>query len=554
MNIATRPAVFIVYESTELELANKLASLLDSLDCDAFHCRQNGYDGTPYRQYLTEKLRASDLVILVLSREFKWCAYCQAESGAAIALGKEILPLLVPPLTKSEVADVCPILDGFQVRAVESIGRDEFIRAVDGHIRLASTAATRIAKELSAHATKQLGPIKLPVPETALPRIDILQDAVRGIKATYETRVAPKHLQQCWGSLENDQCVRSIVKNVKARLLDRGIALAVVGTSLKFSLGLITEAMSQLESEVRNSGGRTACKVGVPMHVQLVFMHWQSHILHAMKVLDVDIIQKQLISGWPDVLAEWRRLASSLCIDLKEPNVSQIDYVPPRVGLLIDDDLFYGGRCAFVRRGNTSSFDLRVGELPYQFFDANARRDTDRSTAQREISEFKGFLVAYGHKSNNTGVAAMVHSGEWIQRMIEVINVYGDAIDVATVVSGSGTRLRGVVAAIAKKCPSAKCEVLCHDAAGTGLHSDRLREDLVKDGVPINSIQFVNYAHSPTFRAVILADLLIGLQPYISDEGRQGDGRVASCFLITPCYAGFADLKDSLLRVRGCHK
>jgi hypothetical protein len=98
-----KPFIFIVYQDFEHKLAANLQRLFETWGYEAFQCRQGDRDGEAYRRELRENIRKSDLVLFLLSREFRWSSYCQAEAGTAMALEKPYIPIIIFPATPEEV-------------------------------------------------------------------------------------------------------------------------------------------------------------------------------------------------------------------------------------------------------------------------------------------------------------------------------------------------------------------------------------------------------------------------------------------------------------------
>jgi hypothetical protein len=108
--------IFIVYASSDVELAESLQRLLDGRGYDAFYCRKTDRESgsaKEYRSFLANKLASADLVILLLSEAFQWSNYCQAEAGMTIALEKNHLPILIPPKNVKDIVTLSPVLEGF---------------------------------------------------------------------------------------------------------------------------------------------------------------------------------------------------------------------------------------------------------------------------------------------------------------------------------------------------------------------------------------------------------------------------------------------------------
>jgi hypothetical protein len=89
-----KPRIFIAYQIAELTLADALHELFTSLGYEAFHCRTEGKDAEQYRKDLRQRLLLSDITVFILSREFQWSAYCQAEAGTVMAVDMPFVAVL----------------------------------------------------------------------------------------------------------------------------------------------------------------------------------------------------------------------------------------------------------------------------------------------------------------------------------------------------------------------------------------------------------------------------------------------------------------------------
>jgi hypothetical protein len=551
------PDVFIVYQNSERLLADKLKDLLEAWGYEAFHCRQGDKDSSAYRSELRRRIRACDLVLLLLSREFQWSPYCQAEAGTTMALEKLFIPILIPPATMEEVNTcIAQVLEGC-----------DFITATDPDF--VPTLKSRVEREIAQSNQKlktmvdelrKKADLDLRIPpgndnhkNESICR-DNVKTVVNDIVGKYKLYQPKKTLVRSWPSLGDSRCRESIVGNIRCSLESdaQETSISLVGVSLKFSLSLISKALQSVN--------RPKDRKKKKLKLTLVYMDYQSHILHALNVKDVELILRHFEKDWSETLAEWRKLCESASIELCDPVRRRTDYIPPRVGILIDEVILYAGRCTFQPFGDPRHpvFDLRVGENEYLFYrmDNNAPA-VEREQAQAAIDEFNGCLQAYGVCQNNVGITPIWTSDNWINRLIKYIEDY-KGVEAITFISGSARRFESLILASLRRGANVKIYVRESGNASRQIKdvTDRIRNNLERASSTLERLPFW---HPATFRAVVIGNVAIGLQIYINagdkvggrshgaEKNPDGARKIPLCFIITDCFEHFEDLKKSVL-------
>ena len=403
-NRLRKPFIFIVYQGFEAELAESLQHLLESWGYQAFQCRQGDRVGEAFRSELRENIRKSDLVIFLISREFRWSPYCQAEAGTAMALEKPCIPILIPPSEREEAGfTVAPVVEGIQpIRASDR----NFISSLQSEIikllsRSKESMTKLIANLLYLQETQLSGFAIHDVKKEASNRDDV-RAKIQTIHEDYLLSQPKQAISRVWSTLGDPDCRASIVGNVKKFLLgeEKTVVLTFIGVSLKYSLHLITDALQEVEE--------SRADVSIPkktLQIRLVHMHEQSHILHALKDhRDIESIRESFGKQWPVTKAKWKAWCGAE-IEFMEPALYRIDYIPPRVGIMLEvgkESFLYAGRCAFKQTDpHLPIFNLDVGENEYLFYSKNASTVPNDANC-KAIDEFKASFNAYREVRNNT--------------------------------------------------------------------------------------------------------------------------------------------------------
>lgn len=552
-----KPLVFIVYQGAEVKLAESIKNLIEAWGYRGFYCRQDNRDAKSYRAELRGKLCRADLVLLLLSREFQWSPYCQAEAGTTMALEKPFIPILVPPATQAEVVNIATVLEGSQFLSAQD---NHFVPTLkEAMVRELSTSRFKLKKllvRLESMATVDLAPPQISnhtIENDCRVRV---AHALEHIATQYRLSRPPRILSSVWPNLDDEGCKASIVGNIIHSLRNRHgtTSLAFVGVSLKYSLTLIRRALE----DPSLIGLNTAPPVNKKLSIQLVHMDDQSHILHALRdTRDIDYIRLNFGIEWEFIHRKWTELCKAAGIELLPPELCRIDYIPSRVGILIDDDYLFAGRCVFkpVGAGAFPVFHLDVGELEYQFF-----KGGDRGRNDKAIEEFVGFLKAYRNAKNNTGVAPVWESGEWLDRLSQCLEAY-KGTEAVTFISASATKFESMILHLLERmsttpCPQAKVVVYVHDSGSAGLRKKDLKSRIARNlgrSPSADECAVLSYKHPATFRAIVIGNVMIGLQSYINADGSipGGTKKIPVGLIFTRCYEHFAQLQQSLVTFAG---
>jgi TIR domain len=569
------PFIFIVYTESELNLAKALKALFEGWGCEAFFDQQDERVHADFRDDLRDKIFKCDVVVFLLSREFRWSAYCQSEAGWTMALGKPFIPIIVSPATLEDVnrGDIAPVLS--KLHCI-STGDPDFLTRLQGSVQSALNQKKQKLTELLAKLHEHEGA------EWRAPNVfndtkgaelrEKVAIALKNIEENYRLYQPKQTESRSWPSLTDDDCKESIVGVICKSLEDRTkeTVLIVVGVSLKYSLGLITNAIVGF---ITNAPERTSgppaggASIRKKLKITLVHMDSEAHILHAMgDEKDIGAIRENFDDvNWARIYETWKELCASVSIELEEPIRHQIDYIPPRVGILIDDKFLYAGRCSLRPLGNYElplslvhsnsppppgvniKFNLDVGENEYLFY----RRDdakTKKDDTFRAMREFKGSVLAYRLPKFNAGMRPLWESDDWLRELNRYIDGCTDA-DTVVFISATSQRFAQSIRKARKV--GATVEIYLHSSDPGSMAIPNLKTRLGIGDDMDDRIRIFGYQHSPTFRAVIIGDLAIGIQPYTSADlnSRAADmtQKLPLCLIITRRLNRFADLKKSLL-------
>lgn len=304
------------------------------------------------------------------------------------------------------------------------------------------------------------------------------------------------------------------------------------------------------------------------LSINLVYMDDQSHILHALRdTRDMDAIRLNFGQDWLKTKADWETFCGS-AIELTKPSLYRIDYIPPRVGILMEtgagEAILYAGRCSFRQTDQRLPvFTLDVGENEYLFYKKSPTNETDDEDA-KAIKEFKAAFNAYRQSQNNSGVTPIWTSNSWIERLREYIGVPPDTkykaerLREVTFISGTATKFESLIIEAVKN--EARVRVYLHDTSSPprrirNLHG-RLKREL---GDAADSVEHHRYQHPATFRGVVIGNVAIGLQIYVNaddpiassvrNKGAKTENvkKLPICFIITPCFRHFEELKQAVL-------
>lgn len=110
--------IFISHASKDAKVVEEIIELLEAIGVESnqiFCTSFEGYGielGENFLDTIKSELSSDSMVLFVLSENFYASPVCMCEMGAAWVLSKEHIPLIVPPLTYSDVKGVLPLTQG----------------------------------------------------------------------------------------------------------------------------------------------------------------------------------------------------------------------------------------------------------------------------------------------------------------------------------------------------------------------------------------------------------------------------------------------------------
>jgi hypothetical protein len=517
--------IFIVVDSHEEDLAGALKQLLCHWGFDAEYYREkNQRERAPakeYREYLKRALLGSDLVILLLSKEFQWSGYCQAEAGMSAMKGENPILILVPPAVTSDIIDISPALEGIDI--VTANDPREYKKDHRNHF------LTKLKEQVGRTLNVQLN-AKHPDAEEELLSLNV-EEELENVIDDYAINIPPKNLFALWDHIvDNSPASKSIIENIRKSLanLNSPTTLKLAGVSLKYSLKLITIALNGFvhENVKRNSTVDDRIREKKTLRIELFHMDGHAHILAALPdPYDRDFINENFNNTkWSSTLENWKRACDSAGIYIEVPIPRRIDYIPPRVGVLIHDinnTTLYAGRCSFKKRGD--QFELVVGERQYFHY---TQADEGGRLA---IAEFNQYLEAYSRTIHNRGTQEL-EQDEWLKQVKSYIESSSDVDEIILISKCNTDFVQLIVAALrkgihvkayvqfpSKDMPSrSRSQVLSLET--------RIKDDVVNAGFePKSTVSAYHYRHLSTFRAALIGNIALGCQPYINSNAPTHD-------------------------------
>jgi hypothetical protein len=159
--------------------------------------------------------------------------------------------------------------------------------------------------------------------------------------------------------------------------------------------------------------------------------------------------------------------------------------------------------------------------------------------------------VAYGQSRYSAGVSPIWGSNPWIEELRTYIRK-STASDEITFISQTSTKFESLIRDALEV--GAKVRIYVYD--GYMRSKSKASNDpkaRVKKNIGKNSdkAQILGFEYPATYRAVVIGDVAIGLQPYISVAEKSGDvetiKKMPLCFIVTQCFSAFPKLKESVL-------
>jgi hypothetical protein len=495
-----RRRIFIVYENHEQQVAQALQDLLKTWGFEAFFCRQEIRvlaTSEGYRRELAENLANADLVILILSNGFQHSLYCQAEAGATVTLKKHQIHITIPPVDADDIKRISPVLEGWEL--------------IDGSM---SAEVVRVLRNRLRGVFKDPGMLEAKNAETELhcgeakKLLEALDDVIR----TYKIEPPEQAQIGVWESLTDPRASASIVAHIRRAVADGEANIAVVGVSLKYSIHIITQAIKSLAAKGKMSWRG-------PLTIELVHVDDQSHILHTLKDdIDISSVLSYFRIGWEQTKADWEKKCKDVGIEVNVAAPVAIDYIPQQVGVRIKSltaewSVLYAGRCSFESAG--AGTRLLVGEGEYFFYSSPAR--TPRGPKAIEV--FDQYVRHYRSPQHN-GATLVLNHNEWIARLESCLSNY-QGLRELVLVSNTTTKFRQlIITALSRgllvRVYSRDPELLSpRDATLVKSLEEELTEGIAKLGAPCPGRAELRYFHhTPTFRAAVIGEAVLGLQAY----------------------------------------
>jgi hypothetical protein len=549
--------VFIVYQKHEEKLAENLSKLFELWGLNPFYCRDSSkaHAHKPYRDYLAEELFRSVLVVLLVSREFEWSKYCQSEAGATITMGKPRIIITIPPVVNDDVSKIAPILEGFNCFNPSPFNANLLRESIKGTLK--ATLNTLSFKKRNVSNQKE-------GIEAALNRVEDyksgsederalerrIDQTIKDITDAYAIIPSRRYIVKTWPSIKEESCLQarsSIVIHIKQSLIKKvePTEVILVGVSLKYSLELITKTLRELADSNEDKAALIKDrKEKKKMKISLFHMNEHSHILWAIRDFDdVKMIKENFDIGWADRKKAWAKLAMECSIELDINGPYGIDYIPPHLGICIDDTTLYSGRCVFEKGGMEQR--LLVGEQEYIHY------SSAEAHGMNAIKQFKQALILYGNARYNSGVRLVYSPSEWIEHLKDGLTVLPDCGKI-TLLSQTATKFTG--SGLVDEALRLGLEINLHiqnPSQDTPLkiksHIENVNEhlkDAVKRAQNKKGHIRVFYSSEPAYRAVLIGNELIGYQNYVrmDDELRRGTLRL----IVTKASSQFESLKSDL--------
>ena len=154
--------VFISHSTKDKPLIDEFVKfIILGLDVDRknIYCVSYNPDEIPAGEQFTEHIKFninnSKVVFFLITPNFLESKFCLAELGAAWALGKKIIPIIVEPLNFDALGET-PLLakQAFKLGSVETIA-DE-LKKIDGYNEFSITLFTEYAKEFKSKVKRKL--------------------------------------------------------------------------------------------------------------------------------------------------------------------------------------------------------------------------------------------------------------------------------------------------------------------------------------------------------------------------------------------------------------
>ena len=113
--------IFISHATKDKLIVEELIEILESMGIDStqiFCSSFEGYGiplGANFLDQIKQELSSDVLVLFVLTENFYDSKICLCEMGAAWALSKQHIPIVVPPLSYQDIQGVIPLTQGLMI-------------------------------------------------------------------------------------------------------------------------------------------------------------------------------------------------------------------------------------------------------------------------------------------------------------------------------------------------------------------------------------------------------------------------------------------------------
>ncbi len=110
--------IFISHASNDAKVVEEIIELLEAIGVESnqiFCTSFEGYGielGENFLDAIKNELSSDSMVLFVLSKNFYASPVCMCEMGAAWVLSKEHIPLVIPPLSYTDIQGVLPLTQG----------------------------------------------------------------------------------------------------------------------------------------------------------------------------------------------------------------------------------------------------------------------------------------------------------------------------------------------------------------------------------------------------------------------------------------------------------
>lgn len=123
----TLKKIFISHASKDKNLVGELIDLLENIGLDSHQIFCSSFEGhgiplgEDFLETIKKELSAEVVVLFLITNNFYESKACLCEMGAAWALSKGHIPIVVPPLTYTDIQGVIPLTQGMLINDVPKL-------------------------------------------------------------------------------------------------------------------------------------------------------------------------------------------------------------------------------------------------------------------------------------------------------------------------------------------------------------------------------------------------------------------------------------------------